>query len=233
MLILDHIFLYYKNKSKLGVSDLYICFKWGLDSSQYYLGLYEIIAVVRALAQCPIKTKSTSAGILVASKRWRRNAWQPLRTCAWEASIIVESYAPCSPLCSFKNSMFYPRSGHHEIEFPITTLCARYISAFCKILATLNFCLSHVFSSQKRFIFSAPRCRRLSHCVPNLSSFMVLFLAIPAPPVCLSPFSLGSPPPGRHLSSGRFQRSVNTWSRWFLNKVYYLHLGRWWMTGTG
>ena len=35
---------------------------------------------------------------------------------------------------------------------------------------------------------------------------MVLFLAIPAPPVCLFPFSLGSPPPGRHRSSGRFQR---------------------------
>lgn len=138
----------------------------------------------------------------------------------------MESYAPCSPLCSFKNSMFYPRSGHHEIEFPITTLCARYISAFCKILATLNFCLLHVFSSQKRFIFSAPRCRRLSRCLPNLSSFMVLFLSIPAPPVCLSPFSLGSPPPGRHRSSGLFQRSVNTKSRWFLNKVYYLHLGR-------
>ena len=67
MLILDHTFLYYKNKSKLGVSDLYISFKWGLDWSQYYLGSYEIIAVVRELAQCPIKSKSTSAGILVAS----------------------------------------------------------------------------------------------------------------------------------------------------------------------
>ena len=99
------------------------------------------------------QNKINLSGHLSSLPRRRRNAWQPLRTCAWKASIIVKSYAPCSPLCSSKNIMFYPLSGHHEIEFPITTLCGRFISAFCKILATLNFCLSHVFSSQKRFIF--------------------------------------------------------------------------------